>query len=148
MPIRTEDELRLFLLNNSSFESQTGCLIANFGKHHTGYSVLNHKRKQYRAHRMSYLLFVGPIAEGMLICHHCDNRACINPNHLYQGTDQDNVNDRTNRKRLILKKPTHCKRGHEFTPENTINRLYMGRNKRRCRLCAKMIDKKRIRKIS
>ncbi len=44
-------------------------------------------------HRVSYLLFKGDIPDGKLVCHSCNNKACVNPDHLYLGTNQKNIQD-------------------------------------------------------
>ena len=46
-----------------------------------------------RAHIAAYQMYVGPVSEGLLVCHHCDVKRCINPEHLWLGTNQDNQID-------------------------------------------------------
>lgn len=59
-------------------------------------------RKTITAHRLSYLIWKGEIPEGFEVCHKCDNPCCINPDHLFLGTRQDNVDDRERKGRNIV----------------------------------------------
>jgi hypothetical protein len=64
-----------------------------------GYGVIKVRQKQWRAHRLAYTESVGPIPQGMLVCHTCDNILCCNPKHLFLGTPQDNMIDMVCKKR-------------------------------------------------
>ena len=59
-----------------------------------GYGIGWFWSKHWKAHRLSYTAFVEIIPEGLVICHKCDNKVCVNPDHLFTGTQLDNVLDR------------------------------------------------------
>lgn len=60
-------------------------------------------RKFVAAHRIAYEVWNGEIPEGYEVCHKCDNPSCINPDHLFVGTRQDNIDDRERKGRNVVK---------------------------------------------
>lgn len=58
-----------------------------------GYGRMRIRGRLYYVHRIVWELFYGPIPEGKLVLHKCDNSLCVNPNHLYIGTQSDNMSD-------------------------------------------------------
>lgn len=83
-----------------------GCWGWKGSKLVSGYGNIRYGGKIHCAHRLSYEFHIGPIPEGMNVCHKCDNPVCSNPDHLFIGTQQDNVIDMHSKKRWKSSKRT------------------------------------------
>lgn len=68
-----------------------------------GYGRVSYHGKSRLAHRISWILKNGEIQNGLFVCHRCDTPACVNPNHLFLGTQKDNMQDASIKKRFIGK---------------------------------------------
>ena len=114
-----------------------GCWLWKGTKDNYGYGRFMFNGKQVTAHRASYLLFVGPLDEGLEPDHLCRNPACVNFTHLDAVTHRENcLRADSPPTRNALK--THCKNGHELIPENIYVRPSWQKAKRpwrECRVC-------------
>lgn len=129
----------------------TGCWEWQAGRTDSGYGVFftgNPGGKTVLAHRAAFMLAYGPITGGLFACHKCDNPRCVRPDHMFLGTQADNVRDcaRKGRRsprvftpemrekgRLKRLERTTCKRGHPFDEVNTYFDPDGCRNCRECR---------------
>lgn len=64
-----------------------------------GYGKFTYNGRMYLAHRLSWILTNGPIPDGLGVLHSCDNPPCVNPDHLFLGTQLDNMRDASNKGR-------------------------------------------------
>lgn len=118
-----------------------GCWLWTSAKDRDGYGLFwfDKRYRSIRAHRLAYALIVGAIPYGYTLDHECRNKGCVNPAHLDPCTFGENAARSPNAPYNVKARQTHCKRGHEFTPENTRRRG----NRRSCIACAKLYAKKR-----
>ncbi len=77
-----------------------GCRIFTGYTRSTGYGSVHVNRMVISVHRVIWVYWHGPIFDGLHILHHCDNRACVNINHLWAGTHAENMRDRDTKGRL------------------------------------------------
>ena len=67
----------------------------------SGYGQFYFDNRKFSSHRKAYELYVGVIPDGLFVLHTCDNKRCVNPEHLFIGTQQDNMDDKVAKKRQI-----------------------------------------------
>lgn len=131
----TPETARQYLADRSE-PAPSGCLLwtkSTVGQ--MGYGQAWYQGRAIGAHVLAYVAEHGPVPKGSEVRHTCDTPRCVNPEHLILGTRRDNMRDMTARGRHTNQLKTHCKNGHEFTPDN-IYKSPKGRVCRRCMLDA------------
>ncbi len=114
----------------------SGCWLWQAGKDSNGYGKLQISGKSTGAHRISWELTNGPVPEGMLVLHTCDTPNCVNSNHLFIGTNTDNMRDKVSKGRDFNLNKRVCIRGHAFDEKNTRHHMRpSGEWHRTCRAC-------------
>jgi hypothetical protein len=128
----TDDQYRAKLLSFVE-KDDSGCWIWTgwCNKPPREYGEMYYRGRQWRAHRLSYFLHKGPIPAGKVVCHTCDKPKCINPEHLWVGTQHENLIDCLKKNRHANALKTHCKRGHPLSGDN----LEVWDGLRRCVIC-------------
>lgn len=106
----TESEEKRF---NSKWKIEGACHLWQSPLDKDGYGSFYFRKKNRRAHRVSYYYNIGDIPQGMVVDHICGNRHCVRPDHLRLLTPKENALDGRGHGAINAKK-THCKRGHPF----------------------------------
>jgi hypothetical protein len=123
MPVLTErDELRF--VRSIAFDNGGRCWNWTRPKNSNGYGTFGVRGRYHNAHRWSYLLWVGPLADWQQVDHLCRNRACVRPNHLEAVTASMN--------KLRTYGP-NCKNGHPWDEDNIYRRPDGRRGCKKCR---------------
>jgi len=106
-------------------KSENECWEWNACKNKHGYGQFKIDKKLYGSHRISWILTNGDIPEDdnycktLFVCHSCDNPGCVNPNHLFLGTNKDNMKDMINKNRLI-NSPGIKNGNHKLTEQQVL----------------------------
>ena len=108
------------------------CWLWQGGIEKNGYGRIKIKGRKVGVHRLSYELHQGPIVDGLFVLHRCDTPPCVNPEHLYLGTQKQNIRDCVSRERQRNARKSRCLNGHLFYGKN----LYITKKGQRgCRIC-------------
>lgn len=133
LPTPAVNDAQRRILDRVEVDRESGCWMWTGWTNQaaTPYGRMDVDGQKVYAHRASYEAFVGPIPEGHEVDHLCQTSLCANPEHLEAVSPEEN-RDRVTQRR------THCKRGHEFTEENTY---WVRPGARACRACRSWQDK-------
>lgn len=132
------EELKTYILKRvDDYSDSQRCWNWTASIGNSGYGVASGRfvnQKKISAHRLSFIAFRQPVKKGLDVCHTCDNRRCVNPNHLWIGTHKENVKDSIEKGKFVLGRSGQDHIGAVLTEQNVIDiykRAHAGENQRR-----------------
>lgn len=138
-PLSLDEILKKTKRSNDCMEWVGGYFVNNNGE--KTYPTITRYSKHWRGNRLVFYLVNGYINDEKLILHRCGNKKCLNPDHLYEGTDADNGKDRIRLGECGQKKKTNCPAGHSYSGSNLYVHPRTGH--RICKECARIRDRLR-----
>lgn len=134
--------------HGSAQRSESGCLVWSASLDRHGYGKFKLGKRHLIASRVAWIIANGSIQHGAEVCHRCDNRACVDPAHLFLGSHQQNMDDAFIKGRVFSK--THagtCLNGHPFDTATAYRRQERRGNrivtKLKCVTCDKLNQKRK-----
>ncbi len=113
-------------------DDTTGCWNWTGAKTGHGYGCFGVWPKNHRAHRWIFTQTFGSIPKGQVVCHRCDNRLCVNPDHLFLGTQAENLRDMLRKGRQVAGEKSHLYKGVMTDEMAATIRLLRSRGHRNC----------------
>jgi len=107
---------------SDTFYNGSRCWEWTAGLSRGGYGNYRYNRGKIKVHRYSYYLAFGEFDTKLFVCHHCDNRKCVNPSHLFLGTQLDNMQDMAKKERGVI--PVGENHGNSKLTEKNVIKIY------------------------
>lgn len=98
-----------------------GCHLWTGAVNQYGYGNVTVNKKTEKAHRLAWMLYRGIIPAGAVVCHKCDNPGCVNPDHLFVGTQQENLVDMHSKGRHVMRDKSWCERRRSYAGSENPN---------------------------
>ena len=141
---KSDDAYKARLLTKCDVQ-KGGCWLYRGFIHKNGYGSIGYRNSNWRVHRLAFHLWNGPIPQGHDVCHTCDVRNCVNPEHLFSGPRQHNHDDMWKKGRAWQQKD-HCRHGHPwslyayYVPAHTGKKGIKWRHCKRCDLIRSRVN--------